>query len=104
MRYFFVCPSCLAKVEYDDDLVDEFLKCTCENVWQFSEKNVMSEYDYKNKKSMVETQYKIELNHLVRCSTCDGEHEYKLSMINKWMDCLHCNEKFQCSAKNVFFK
>ena len=104
MRYFFVCPSCLAKVEYDDDLKDEFLQCTCENVWQFSDDNVMSEYDYKNKKSMAETQYKIELNHIVRCSFCDGEHDYKLAMINKWIDCEHCNEKFQCTAKNVFFK
>ncbi|MCM8537607.1 MAG: hypothetical protein NE334_16825 [Lentisphaeraceae bacterium] len=104
MRYFFVCPFCMAKVEYEEELVDQHLQCTCNNLWQFSQERVMSEYDYKNEKSKLETQYRIELNHLVRCSNCDAEHPYKLNMINKWIDCDKCSTNFQCIAKNVFLK
>ena len=64
----------------------------------------MSEYDYKNKKTNLETQYRIELNHVVKCESCMHEHPYKLSMINKRMTCDACNTKFQCVAKNVYLK
>ena len=104
MRYFYVCPDCMAKVEYEEELLDQYMQCTCNNVWQFSEKTIMSEYDYKNEKSKFETQYRIELNHLVKCEHCNAEHPYKLNMINKMMECDKCNKQFQCIAKNVFLK
>lgn len=32
MRYFYVCPCCMAKVEYDEDLEIEILQFTCNNL------------------------------------------------------------------------
>ena len=104
MRYFYVCPFCFAKVEYDQELNEQYMQCTCNNIWQFSDDTVMSEYDYKNEKSKRETQYRIELNHIVKCPECTQEHPYKLSMIHKWINCENCGKKFQCEAKNVFVK
>jgi len=104
MRYFYVCPHCLAKVEYEDALRNQFLQCTCENVWQFTDDVVMSEFDYKREKSTKETQFSIELNHSISCPLCKGELPYKLSMMNKPVRCSHCQGKFSCTAKNVLLQ
>jgi hypothetical protein len=104
MRHFYVCPHCFARVEYEEELLDEHMQCTCTNIWQFSKETVMSEYDYNNEKSKLETQYRIELNHVVKCPECNAEHPYQLKMINKWIDCKECAVNFQCNAKNVYIK
>ena len=104
MRYFYVCPHCMAKVEFEEELLDQYMQCNCHNTWQFTEDTIMSEIDYKTKKTNLETQYRIELNHIVKCSHCEAEHPYQLKMINKWIDCTSCGKKFQCLGKNVYLK
>ena len=67
MRYFFVCPDCAARVEYDEDLLDEYMQCTCNKLWQFSEETIMPEWQQELQKAKRKTEHNIEINYAISC-------------------------------------